>query len=192
MRWLRERPKRSPAIHGVAAYEPTREGVTRTWQLRVPPQTQFIISDTPAAIAECEIFDRVAETDVVLIPVLPSAIDIHSTADFIRDILLIGKARARNKRLAIIANRTRIRTKAMAKLERFLDTLDIPVIAWIRDTQHYVTAAEKGLGIHELQARDAAQDEVAWAEVLEWLKTTRQADSNTASAGPSPALQVLN
>ena len=33
-----------------------------------------------------------------------------------RDLLLIGKARARDKQLAIIANRTRIRTKAVEKL----------------------------------------------------------------------------
>jgi chromosome partitioning protein len=188
MRWLKERPRHAPTIHGVAAYAPPREGVTRTWQLRVPPQTRFIISDTPAAIAECDIYDRVAETDVVLIPVLPSAIDIHSSADFIRDILLIGKARARNKRLAIIANRTRIRTKAMAKLERFLDTLDIPVIAWVRDTQHYVSAAEQGLGIHELQARDAEQDATMWAEVLAWL------DIHDAGGQPGapPSLAALN
>ena len=189
MRWLRERPRQNSPIHGVAAFEPTRAGVTRTWQLRVPPETRFIISDTPAAIAESEIYDRVAETDVVLIPVLPSAIDIHSTADFIRDILLIGKARARNKRLAIVANRTRIRTKAMSKLERFLTTLDIPVIAWLRDTQHYVSAAEKGLGVHELQARDAEQDEAMWAEVLQWL-AAQHVDGHAPSANHLPALQA--
>ena len=91
---------------------------------------------------------------------------------------------ARNKRLAIIANRTRIRTKAMAKLERFLDTLDIPVIAWIRDTQHYVTASEKGLGIHELQARDADQDEAAWAEVLGWLDAQGESGATSSKSLP--------
>ncbi len=185
-RWLKERPQRRPPIHGVAAYAPPREGVTRSWQMRVPPETRFIITDTPAAIGDCEIDDRIAETDVVLIPVLPSVIDIHSTADFIRDILLIGKARSRNKHLAIIANRTRIRTKAMTRLERFLESLDIPVIAYIRDTQHYVTAAEQGLGIHELDARDARQDEAAWAEVLDWLHAQEH-----SSVGEAPQPRVV-
>jgi chromosome partitioning protein len=110
---------------------------------------------------------------VILIPVLPSVIDIHSTADFIRDLLLVGKARAHNTRLAIVTNRTRIHTKAVEKLERFLQKLDIPVVARIRDTQHYVTAAEQGLGIHELGERDARKDIESWSALLSWLDETQ-------------------
>ena len=169
-RWLKGRPSSQPPIHGVAAYEPPRLGMTRAWQMRVPPDTRYIITDTPAGCALVDIEDRVAEADVILIPVLPSSIDIHSTADFIRDLLLVGKARAHNTRLAIVTNRTRIRTRAVDKLERFLNKLDIPVIARIRDTQHYVSAAEQGLGVHELKARDAQKDRVTWAELLFWLE----------------------
>ena len=169
-RWLKGRPSSQPPIHGVAAYEPPRLGMTRTWQMRVPRDTRYIITDTPAGSGLVDIEDRVAEADVILIPVLPSSIDIHSTADFIRDLLLVGKARAHNTRLAIVTNRTRIRTRAVDKLERFLNKLDIPVIARIRDTQHYISAAEQGLGVHELKARDAQKDRVTWAELLFWLE----------------------
>ena len=172
-RWVKARPSSRPPIHCVAAFEPPRVGITRTWQMKVPLDTRYIITDTPAGCAMMDIEDRVAETDVILIPVLPSSIDIHSTADFIRDLLLIGKARAHNTRLAIVTNRTRIRTKAVEKLERFLSKLDIPVIARIRDTQHYVSAAEQGLGIHELNKRDAQKDCETWAELLDWLDSNR-------------------
>jgi chromosome partitioning protein len=173
MRWLKERPSSRPQIHGVAAFEPTRAGTTRAWQMKVPQDTRYLITDTPAGYALVDIEDRVAEADVILIPVLPSSIDIHSTADFIRDLLLIGKARIHNTRLAIVTNRTRIRTRAVEKLERFLKKLDIPVIARIRDTQHYVSAAEQGLGIHELNERDAQKDRGTWAELLDWLDNNR-------------------
>ncbi|WP_455235097.1 ParA family protein [Thiogranum longum] len=169
-RWLKTRPDARPPIHGVAAFEPPRTGITRAWQMRVPENTRYIITDTPAGYSETDLNDRVAEADIILIPVLPSVIDIHSTADFIRDLLLIGKARARNKRLGIIANRTRIRTKAVEKLERFLQSLDIPVIAWVRDTQHYLRAAERGVGVAELEEREARQDEEPWAQVFDWLE----------------------
>lgn len=173
MRWLRARPSHLPPIHGIAAFEPPRMGITRAWQMRVPLETRYIITDTPAGYALIDIEDRVAETDVILIPVLPSSIDIHSTADFIRDLLLIGRARTHNTRLAIVTNRTRIRTRALEKLERFLNKLDIPVIARIRDTQHYVSAFEQGLGIHELDARDAQKDRQTWAELLDGLDNDR-------------------
>jgi len=168
-RWARMRPTGTPPIHCVAAYEPPRAGITRSWQLRVPEHTRYVITDTPAGYGMVDIEDRVAETDIILIPVLPSSIDIQSTADFIRDLLLIGKARIHNTRLAIVTNRTRIRTRAVDKLERFLNKLDIPVIARLRDTQHYVSAAELGLGIHELDERDAQKDHEIWAELFDWL-----------------------
>ena len=167
--WLKIRPHNCPAIHGVAAFQPPSEGMTRSWQLRVPPDTRYVIKDTPAGSAGVDLEDRVSEADIVLIPVLPSAIDIHSTADFIRDLLLIGKARARNKQLAIVANRVRARTRALEKLELFLRNLDIPVIAQVRDTQNYVHAAEQGVGVHELEQSSARQDTGPWAEILDWL-----------------------
>ncbi len=173
MRWLKERPPGQPSIHGVAAYEPPRVGTTRAWQMKVPQDTRYIITDTPAGCGLVDIEDRVADADFILIPVLPSTIDINSTADFIRDVLLIGKARTHNTGLAIVTNRTRIRTRAVEKLERFLKKLEIPVIARIRDTQHYVSAAGQGLGIHELNDRDAQKDRVTWAELLYWLENNR-------------------
>lgn len=173
-------------IHGVAAYQPPQEGMTRSWQLRVPPQTRYVIKDTPAGYAGLDIDDRVAESDVILVPVLPSSIDIHSTADFIRDLLLVGKARARNKYLAIIANRTRIRTRSLDKLDRFLRNLDIPVIGQVRDTQHYVRAAELGVGVHELKERAARQDEAPWSQILTWLQCCEQ-EMETRAAGSALA-----
>ena len=175
MYWLKSRPTELPGIHGVAAYQPPPQGMTRAWQLRIPDSTEFVITDTPAGYKGLDIEDRVAESDVILIPVLPSVIDIHSTADFIRDVLLIGKARARNKQLAIVINRARLRTKALEKLERFVDSLDIPVIGQIRDTQLYVHAAERGVGVHELEDRAAQQDAECWARILNGLRDQQRA-----------------
>jgi chromosome partitioning protein len=169
-RWLKARTQDTPSIHGVSAYEPPKAGITRSWQLRIPAQTRYVIRDTPAGYSGIELQDRVHESDIILIPVLPSVIDMHSTANFIRDLLLIGKARARGKQIAIIANRTRIRTRSMTKLERFLRNLDIPVIAQIRDTQHYVHAAEQGIGVCELAEFDAQRDSAPWVNILDWIQ----------------------
>lgn len=186
--WLKARSGDLPAIRGVAAHQPPQAGMTRAWQLRVSAQACFVIKDTPAGHTGIDLADRVNEADVILIPVLPSAIDIHSTANFIRDLLLVGKARARNKRIAIIANRTRVRTRSLEKLERFLRNLDIPVIAHIRDTQHYVRAAEQGIGVCELNEPAARKDVPPWAGILAWIQgaATGEADSAPAahSAGP--------
>ena len=168
--WLKARDPEAPVIRGVAAHEQPQPGVTRAWQLRVTPQTRYVIQDTPAGHVGFDLVDRVNESDIILVPVLPSAIDIHSTANFIRDLLLVGKTRAKNKPVGIIANRTRIRTRSFQSLERFLRTLDIPVVAHIRDTQNYVRASEQGIGVCELAERAAAKDVAPWAAILEWIQ----------------------
>ena len=173
-RWLNARQTSLPFIHGVAAFEPPKEGVTRAWQMALPAGTQYVIADTPAGYSAIDIEDRVAEADVILIPILPSSIDIHCTADFIHDLLLIGKARSLNKRLGIIANRTRAHTRAADKLDYFLRDLDIPVIGRIRDTQHYVSAVEQGVGIHELLERDGRKDADTWEHLLTWIDSSQQ------------------
>ena len=55
-------------------------------------------------------------------------------------------------------------------LERFLRTLRLPFITTLRDTQNYVHAAERGIGIHELWDRRAEGDKLQWQPILEWLE----------------------
>jgi len=183
--WLKARDPDLPSIRGVAAHKPPQAGMTRSWQMRISEQTRYVIQDTPAGHVGFDLDDRVSESDIILVPVLPSAIDIHSTANFIRDLLLVGKARARNKRIAIIANRTRVRTRSLDMLERFLRNLDIPVIAHIRDTQNYVRAAERGVGVCELAERAAQRDVVPWTSILDWIQ---QSDSETVTSSTSTQL----
>ncbi len=181
--WLKVRNPDLPPIRGVAAHRPPEAGITRSWQLRIPEQTHYVIQDTPAGHVGFDLVDRVNESDIILVPVLPSSIDIHSTANFIRDLLLVGKARAHDKHIAIIANRTRVRTRSLNTLERFLANLNIPVIAHIRDTQNYVHAAEQGVGVCELADRTAQKDAAPWASILNWI----QQYDGMINAAPVPA-----
>ena len=59
VQWVRSRDASLPEIHCVAACRNSREGVTRTWQLRVPEGTDRVIFDTPAGIAGQELADLV-------------------------------------------------------------------------------------------------------------------------------------
>jgi chromosome partitioning protein len=64
---------------------------------------------------------------------------------------------------------------------RFLDTLRIPVIATLRDSQNYVRAAELGVGLHEMKHWTVAQDLADWEPLLAWLKE-REVPAVTAGA----------
>lgn len=170
VRWLRSRPGTRPAVHGVSAHGNGQGGVTRSWQLRVPAGTRRIIHDTPAGLERLQILERIEGLDAILVPVLPSPMDISATADFIRDLLLVGKLRTRRIRVGIVPNRVKSNTRAFRALERFLGTLDIPIVGQVRDTQNYVAAAQAGVGIHELPRQRDSRDTHCWSHIVEWLE----------------------
>ena len=111
------------------------------------------------------------QNDSVLIPVLPSPIDIHATAHFIKELLTTGGARKRMIRFAVIANRVRKNTLMYHSLERFLFSLNIPFISSLRDTQLYAKAIEAGVGVEEIPGSRNKMDREQWAPIYRWLET---------------------
>lgn len=168
MRWLGKRPEQCADIHGIAGFERSA-GVTRSWQLRVPPDCAVLIVDTPASLEPQRFPEITRAADAVLVPVMPSDIDIHASAKCIADLLLVAKLRRSEERIGIIANRVRANTLVSDRLRRFLATLDIPLVATLRDTQNYVRSAEAGIGIHEMPRWQVQQDLEQWERLRAWV-----------------------
>ncbi len=169
MRWLRLRPADVAPIHGIAAYE-KKLGITRSFALRTPPGTDTLIVDTPAAVTPLQLPELTQDAHAIVVPVLPSDIDIHAASRAIADLLLVGRVHRSERRLVIVANRARRYTKAFSTLMRFLESLRIPVAAVLRDSQAYVRSAECGLGIHEMKGALLQEDLDSWKPFLEWLE----------------------
>ncbi len=104
--WLRRRPDSSPRIHGIAAYKKTMQA-TRSWQLRVPEETVNLIVDSPASISHDDLRELTRDSASILVPVLPSSMDIDAASRCIADLLLVAKVNRNERKLAVIANRTR-------------------------------------------------------------------------------------
>lgn len=169
LQWSRRRSAELNLIHGVDASRRHDHHMTRSWQLRVPPDTEVVVIDTAAGIDATELASLFLENDFLIIPVLPSPIDIHATAHFIKDVLLIGKARKRQIKLAVVANRVRKNTLMYHALERFLFSLKIPFITSFRDTQFYARAIEQGIGVQEIKHPNIKIDQEQWAPLVRWL-----------------------
>ena len=128
MTWVERRPATSAPIHAIAAYKRAMQA-TRSWQLRAPQETTTLIVDSPAGLTHDDLREITRDSSSILVPVLPSSIDIHAASRCIADLLLVAKIDRRDKKLAVVANRTRKNTKSFTKLMRFLDSLGIPIIA---------------------------------------------------------------
>lgn len=137
----------------------------------------------------------VARSDVVIIPVLPSPIDIHAAADFIRDLLVDGKVRHSNKPVCVVANRVRTNTVMYDQLGKFLNSLKIPFVATLRDSQNYTHASMKGLGIFEMNREVVSQDLEQWRPLIQWIdghiKTADVRERTRRLGETRPALKLV-
>jgi len=183
LRWLRKRPNEAPAIHGIAAFERSAT-VTRSWQTRIPDHCRAVVVDTPAAVEPHTLPELTRGADALLVPVMPSEIDIHATAKCIADLLLVAKIRRSEKRIGIVANRVRSNTRVSQSLTRFLSSLDIPLIATLRDAQVYVRSAETGLGVYEMPRWQVRQDLPQWEQILSWLAGRRRSQPSAGNVVP--------
>jgi chromosome partitioning protein len=168
--WLKLRGPDRPEIRGVRAAEAV-PGTTRAWQTRPPEGTERLIVDTPAALDFHRLVEATRGAQAIIIPVLPSNIDIHAASRSIADLLIRARISRRGDRLAVVANRVRKHTRVYAKLERFLNSLDIPFITTFRDTQNYVRAVEEGVGIFEMPEAVTRRDREQWQPLIEWIES---------------------
>jgi chromosome partitioning protein len=184
-RWLKKRKPDQAFIQGVAAFE-RNSRMTRAWQMSIPADAAHVIIDTPAAVPAQEMPDMTKNADAIIVPVLPSDIDIHACSKCIADLLLIAKVRRDEYRIGVVANRVKRNTVIYQSLMRFLATLRIPVIATLRDSQNYVRAAEQGVGIHEMKRYVVEQDLEDWQPMLAWLKAKEGAAQPVEGMNPLP------
>src|SRR5579863_4043394 len=189
-RWAAKRDKTQARIHLIKAFERDPR-ITRTFQLRIPEGTGRVIVDTPAAVEAQEMPELTRTADKILVPVLPSDIDIHACSRCVQNLLLVAKVHRSENRLGIIANRVRRNTLSSQALMRFLDTLGVPIIATLRDSQNYVRAAELGLGLAEMTPHLEDEDLEQWQPIFKWLEvpTTRHRPGSSRDLKASNSLQ---
>jgi chromosome partitioning protein len=179
MNWLRIRPPHARPIHGANA-APQKTGM-RSIGMHVPANTQQLIIDAPAGASGLVLQDMLSRAHCILIPVAPSAIDIHATANFIRDLLLTGKTRANNIRIGVVANRVRKANPVYEPLERFLKSLNLPLLARLSDSEVFLAAAESGLGIFEMDLAVSAAERGQFQPIAEWVDRQPAAAARPAS-----------
>jgi chromosome partitioning protein len=192
LNWVRQRPLQARKIHAANA-APQKTGL-RTLGMHVPADTRQLIIDAPAGVSGLALQEMLSRAHCILIPVAPSAIDIHATANFIRDLLLTGKIRANNIRLGVVANRVRRATPTYQPLERFLNALNLPLLARLTDSEVFVTAAETGVGIFEMDFAVSAAERQQFLPIAEWVDRLPVTPANRAllvAAASRPGLRIV-
>ncbi len=176
LQWLKLRTRTQKLIHAANAAK-HKGGLLRSWQMRVPTKTDRLIIDAPAGVEGLVLQEIVRSADSIVIPVAPSAIDIHATADFIKDLFLVGKVRTNKTRVAVIANRVRNGVPVYKPLEKFLNSLKIPFVAVLTDSEIYIQAVAEGRGVVEMDPSETKSERVELGALFNWLNKSKKKTS---------------
>ncbi|MDH3629831.1 MAG: ParA family protein [Gammaproteobacteria bacterium] len=165
LEWLSARPSGRSSITGVDG---------SAGHFRVPRSADYVVYDTPAAVHGRELSDNLRRAQSIIIPVLPSPIDMRAATPFIQKVLDNGRVARKEARVALIANRCRENYNIYHQLDTYLRKVrKAPFISVLRETQNYVRAAERGLGIFELAPYSVRKDLDQWEPIIRWLKSKR-------------------
>jgi chromosome partitioning protein len=163
--WLERRPADRPEIAGVAAFE---DGLKRA-----PRTADYLIIDAPARSHGAELTDLVRHAETIVLPVLPSTIDMQATTAFIDELKSVGKVERKKVKIGAVANRVRDNTLIWGELDDYLTRTRVPYVAALREAQNYIRAYSRGLGIFELPEYLAWPDWEEWEPLTAWLRSKR-------------------
>lgn len=163
--WLARRPEDRPPIQGVEGY---KHGLRN-----MPRSADVVIIDAPARVHGPELTEMVRHAETIIVPVLPSSIDIQAAAKFLEDLSDVGRVERKEVKIAVVGNRIRENTLIADELDEYLDSLKTPYVAKLREAQNYIRAYTRGLGIFELPEYLAWPDWEQWEPLLEWLGSRR-------------------
>ena len=163
--WLDRRPSNRPSI---AAVEGFSEGLKHA-----PRSADFVIIDAPARSHGTELTNLVRHAETILVPVLPSTIDMQATDRFIKELRNVGKIERKEAKIAVVANRVREYTLIFEELDEYLSATKVPYLTALREAQNYVRAYTRGLGIFELPEYLAWPDWEQWEPLTRWMRSKR-------------------
>jgi len=161
--WLARRPANRPEIVGAEGF---KEGMKH-----VPRNCDVAIVDAPARSHGKELTNLLHHAETILVPVLPSTIDMQATGRFIAEVLATPTMKNRKAKLAVLANRVRDNTLIFDELDEYLNSLKIPYFATLREAQNYIRAYTRGLGVFELPDYLAWPDHEEWGPLIDWLNS---------------------
>ena len=158
--WLALRPRE---VAPIAGWDLAADEIVRP-----PKGTTHVVLDTPAGLhgKRLEAVLRIAER--LIVPLQPSLFDIQATHAFLAE--LRQHKRGAAIETVLVGNRVREHTRANEQLHRYVQTLPLPVLAWLRETQNYVQLAAHGLTLFDVAPGRVERDLEQWAPLIAWLR----------------------
>ncbi|MEO8333028.1 MAG: ParA family protein [Gallionella sp.] len=132
---------------------------------------KWLVVDSAAGLSGSNLaLSLINNASKIIVPITPSLFDLHASRDFLQTLIEEKKIRNSHCRIGVVGMRMESRTRAAQALEYFLSTLDLPILAYLRETQVYVNAAFEGKSLFDLPHHIAERELEQWALLKDWLE----------------------
>ncbi|MBK6726551.1 MAG: ParA family protein [Xanthomonadales bacterium] len=164
LHWAEKRAALAHPVLGMAG----RVGAKVTAKL--PAGSKRCVIDSAAGIRISEVAELIEAADALVIPVLPSVIDLEASESFFAELAELPAIKRKKFPVAIVANRTKPWTNATQMAVERLKQAPFPVVAELRDSQGYVLMAGIGRSLFDYHSEQIRSHQDDWAPLLKWLK----------------------
>ena len=129
----------------------------------------WLVIDSPAGLHGKNLERALKLAHKVVVPIAPSLFDIRASQEFLAALHAEKAARKGQGFVSVVGMRVDARTRAGVTLEQFMAQQKLPVLAHLRNTQHYVNAAFEGKSLFDLPHHVAERDMEQWRDLIDWL-----------------------
>jgi len=162
-RWAERRAGLDSAVLAI-------DGGRKDWRKRLPEDTQQVIVDAPAGAMAGDLERFLDKVDAVVVPVLPSALDIEATVPFLNSLAKLPRVRKGSLRVGLVGNRLKPWTNASQQALELFQSWPYPLVAQLRDSQAYVVLTGLGKSLFDYQSQQVRDHQQDWQPLLRWLR----------------------